>query len=266
MRWWLFFLFTFPVFADRFVFRDEDLLWVAMEYPKKLLVGLTLEKERLVGLCPTQTISCFKKHHRQGIWNLGDIYAGPSKLRTKVGSLSGVTDISAQTGELSFRVDFMPQGGAAPVTWISEVTDPNRKRYLVVPEASGDWVRLPSQPFPENSWIHLAGSGMQGVVESSVHELVRFTTPTTAIDISQKKEVKLEAGVFYFIGVKQGKMLFRKERSSDMLCGNRLTENEVSEKTKYQLPLRVLSDAAGTPRFKLAYPNGCESVFESQSP
>lgn len=257
---WLLLVVTLTAQADRFIPKKEDLIFVSLKYPIKLSSMMQAEAERLKKMCHANDVACFRKHYRQGQWNLGNVYSGPGKLYPKVGTIGGTVKFDEATGQIYLRVEVLPTGGGAGTVWLERETTFASGPRLFLRELKGEWGLLPVLPFSENAWLNLAGTGMNGLPESALKDLVKMTAPIQAMNETAKKEEPVPPGVYYLEGIRAGKVTFRKELPGDMLCGREVAEAPRTPVTLFTVDKSALYEPSGVAKFETAYPRGCDSV------
>ncbi|MBI3298802.1 MAG: hypothetical protein HYZ75_11595 [Elusimicrobia bacterium] len=206
-----------------------------------------LENEnRLAELCPESLAAerreaCRREKLQSTSWSLA-LHAKPDPLSARLGALI----LTAAPGK-GLSYSFVPAGSKSGVLFQPDQYDPDwgygpLSDHTIL-DRKGDWVLLPSRPFPRPAWVNLkAGLG----TEPDVYDPLTAGTVYSLNDDKLTLEKATPAG-----------LLLRDEVPSDMSCGDPAPDYVEVKSPAVLFLWKELYDEAGHFRLTAAYPRGC---------
>jgi len=192
----------------------------------------------------------------QGSWKICDVYSSPDTSSEIMGFISSTYNHEAD----NFILYYGPKDSKELLMWNDSLGDWGYGVYAHTFSVSGAFVKLPPNPFPENSWIQVGSkvkNGLKGDIESLVGRII-YIQELSAIKVTMHENLIIEAGNYMVLGLENGSYLIRKEIPSDMPCGDEVKDS-IDESTivRYLVNYEDLIDENYRLRFSIAYPKGC---------
>jgi hypothetical protein len=191
-----------------------------------------------------------------GSWKMCNVYSEPDTSSEIVGSISSEFNRDIQ----NFVLYFQPKGTEELIVWNDSIGDWGYGIHLFSPERSENFIKLPSMPFPKDSWIQIGSQGKDaliGGIESIVGRIVHLQI-ASAVNLSTNENLRLDPGNYMVLNRTNGAYVIRKEIPSDMPCGEEEIKSvDQSPVESFLIKNEELFDENYQPRIKLAYPKGC---------
>jgi hypothetical protein len=189
-------------------------------------------------------------------WKICNVYSTPDTSSEIIGSIysSYIHDLG------NFILYYNPKDSEELLVWNDSLGDWGYGIYAYSLSVSGSFVKLPPNPFPENSWIQVGAkveNGLKGDIESLVGRIIHIQE-LSAIKVTMHENLIIEEGNYMVLGLENGSYLIRKEIPSDMPCGDEVKDSiDESTVVRYLVNYEDLIDENYRLKFRIAYPKGC---------